>query len=91
MQPEVAIVGGGLAGLVVARSLRKAGTGFTLLEARLAWAGRHLVVDDRWSCSYGAVTVATGLLVGGEPRVLTGARPWIETMKLEDQQRPISE
>lgn len=42
----VAIIGGGLAGLVVARRLHATGTAFVLLEARDRLGGRILTVDD---------------------------------------------
>lgn len=44
MNPPVLIVGGGLAGLVVARQLHQAGIGFVLLEARDRLGGRVLTV-----------------------------------------------
>ncbi|MEM1128561.1 MAG: FAD-dependent oxidoreductase [Bacteroidota bacterium] len=46
MQTDVAIVGGGLAGLCAARLLHRAGVGFVLLEARDRLGGRVLTVDD---------------------------------------------
>ncbi|MEM6327579.1 MAG: FAD-dependent oxidoreductase [Bacteroidota bacterium] len=46
MQTDVAIVGGGLAGLCAARLLHRAGIGFVLLEARDRLGGRVLTVDD---------------------------------------------
>jgi monoamine oxidase len=46
MQTQVAIVGGGLAGLCAARLLHAAGVDFVLLEARDRLGGRILTVDD---------------------------------------------
>ncbi|MEM8557292.1 MAG: FAD-dependent oxidoreductase [Bacteroidota bacterium] len=46
MQTDVAIVGGGLAGLCAARLLHRAGVGFVLLEARDRLGGRVLTVDE---------------------------------------------
>ncbi|MEM6336111.1 MAG: FAD-dependent oxidoreductase [Bacteroidota bacterium] len=45
MQTDVAIVGGGVAGLCAARRLHRAGVGFVLLEARDRLGGRVLTVD----------------------------------------------
>jgi monoamine oxidase len=46
MQTQVAIVGGGLAGLCAARLVHSAGVEFVLLEARDRLGGRILTVDD---------------------------------------------
>lgn len=48
---EVAIVGGGLAGLCAARRMRDAGVAFTLFEARDRLGGRIRSVDDAGAAS----------------------------------------
>lgn len=47
MNTQVAIVGGGLAGLVAARRLHEAGVDFQLFEARDRLGGRILSADAR--------------------------------------------
>ena len=46
IESEIAIVGGGLAGLYAAYLLQKAGADFVLVEARERFGGRILTVDE---------------------------------------------
>lgn len=51
IKDQIAIVGGGLAGLTAARLLHKAGVDFILLEARDQFGGRILTVDGSGKAS----------------------------------------